>query len=83
MKRYLLFVLKQTVPLLNEWQLQTLARQHGIRKDRETDLLDKLFTGSYVVLMREHSLVCLLKLPWSLPLGEARNERSPRGSHGL
>jgi len=21
-------------PLLNEWQLQTLARQHGIRKDR-------------------------------------------------
>ena len=45
MKRYLLFVLKQTVPLLNEWQLQTLARQHGIRKDRETDLLDKLFTA--------------------------------------
>jgi ParB family transcriptional regulator, chromosome partitioning protein len=45
MKRDLLFVLMQTFPLLNEWQLQTLARQHGIRKDRETDLLDKLFTA--------------------------------------
>ena len=45
MKRYLLFVLTQTFPLLNEWQLQTLARQHGIRKERETDMLDKLFTA--------------------------------------
>jgi ParB family transcriptional regulator, chromosome partitioning protein len=35
----------QTFPLLNEWQLQTLARQHGIRKDRETYMLDKLFTA--------------------------------------
>jgi hypothetical protein len=38
-----LFVLMQTFPLLGEWQLQTLAREHGIRKDRETDMLDKLF----------------------------------------
>jgi ParB family chromosome partitioning protein len=45
MKRDLLFVLTQTSPLLNEWQLQTLARQHGIRKDRETDMLDKLFAA--------------------------------------
>ncbi|HEV2647273.1 MAG TPA: chromosome partitioning protein ParB, partial [Acidobacteriaceae bacterium] len=45
MKRDLLFVLMQTFPLLNEWQLQTLARQHGIRKDRETEMLDKLFTA--------------------------------------
>jgi ParB family chromosome partitioning protein len=45
MKRDLLFVLTQTFPLLNEWQLQTLARQHGIRKDRETDMLDKLFAA--------------------------------------
>jgi ParB family chromosome partitioning protein len=43
MKRDLLFILMQTFPLLNEWQLQTLVRQHGIRKDRETDMLDKLF----------------------------------------
>jgi ParB family transcriptional regulator, chromosome partitioning protein len=43
MKRDLLFVRTQTFPLLGEWQLQTLARQHGIRKDRETDMLDKLF----------------------------------------
>jgi hypothetical protein len=34
MNRDLLFVLMQTFPLLSEWQLQTLARQHGIRKDR-------------------------------------------------
>ena len=37
---------------------------------------------SYVVLMREHSLVCLLKLPWSLLLGEATERtlsaRQPR-----
>jgi ParB family transcriptional regulator, chromosome partitioning protein len=45
MKRDLLFVLTQTSPLLGEWQLQTLARQHGIRKDRETDMLDKLFAA--------------------------------------
>ena len=45
LKRDLLFVLTQTFPLLGEWQLQTLARQHGIRKDRETDMLDKLFAA--------------------------------------
>jgi len=45
MKRDLLFVLTQTSPLLGEWQLQTLARQHGIRKDRETDMLDKVFAA--------------------------------------
>lgn len=45
MKRDLLFVLMQTTPLLNDWQLQTLALQHGIRKDRETDVLDKLFSA--------------------------------------
>jgi ParB family chromosome partitioning protein len=45
MKRDLLFVLMQLFPFLNEWQLQTLARQHGIRKDRETDMLDKLFAA--------------------------------------
>jgi ParB family chromosome partitioning protein len=45
MKRDLLFVLMQTSPLLGEGQLQTLARQHGIRKGRETDILDKLFAA--------------------------------------
>jgi ParB family transcriptional regulator, chromosome partitioning protein len=45
MKRDLLFVLTQISPLLREWQFQTLARQHGIRKDRETDMLDKLFAA--------------------------------------
>ena len=45
MKKDLLFVLMQTLPLLNEPQLQILARQHGIRKDRETDMLDKPFTA--------------------------------------
>ena len=45
MKRDLLFALMQTFPVLNEWQLQTPARQHGIRKDRETDMLDKLFAA--------------------------------------
>jgi ParB family chromosome partitioning protein len=45
MKRDLSFVLMQTFPLLGEWQLQTLARQHGIRKDRETDMIGKLFAA--------------------------------------
>ena len=31
--------------MLDEWRLQTLARQHGIRKDRETDAIDKLFAA--------------------------------------
>ena len=29
----------------DEWRLQTLARQHGIRKDRETDAIGKLFAA--------------------------------------
>jgi ParB family chromosome partitioning protein len=45
MKRDLLFVLMQTYPLLGEWQFQTLARQHGIRKDHESNVLDKLFAA--------------------------------------
>jgi ParB family chromosome partitioning protein len=59
MKRDLLFVLTQTFPLLNEWQLQTLARQHGIRKDRETDMLDKLF-GAFLRRADEGTLSRLL-----------------------
>ena len=42
MKRDLQFLLNQIAPLLDEWRLQTLARQHSIRKDRETDAIDKL-----------------------------------------
>src|SRR3984957_18676202 len=45
LKRDLQFVLNQIVPLLDEWRLQTLARQHGIRKDRETDAIGKLFAA--------------------------------------
>jgi ParB family transcriptional regulator, chromosome partitioning protein len=59
MKRDLLFVLTQTLPLLGEWQLQTLARQHGNRKDRETDLLDKLF-GAFLRRANEGTLSRLL-----------------------
>ncbi|WP_433973066.1 hypothetical protein [Tunturiibacter lichenicola] len=45
LKRDLLFVLTQTIPLVSEGQLQALARQHGIRKDRETDMIEKLFAS--------------------------------------
>jgi ParB family transcriptional regulator, chromosome partitioning protein len=45
LKRDLLFVLTQTFPLVSEGQLQALARQHGIRKDRETDMIEKLFAA--------------------------------------
>jgi ParB family transcriptional regulator, chromosome partitioning protein len=45
LKRDLQFVLNQIAPSLGEGRLQTLARQHGIRKDRETDAIDKLFSA--------------------------------------
>jgi len=45
LKRDLQFVLTQIAPLLDEWRLQTLARQHSIRKDRETDAIGKLFAA--------------------------------------
>ena len=45
LKRDLQFLLNQIAPLLDEWRLQTLARQHGIRKDRETDAISKLFAA--------------------------------------
>ena len=45
LKRDLLFVLTQISPLLSEGQLQALARQHGLRKDRETDMIEKLFAA--------------------------------------
>jgi ParB family transcriptional regulator, chromosome partitioning protein len=45
LKRDLQFLLSQIAPLLDEGRLQTLARQHGIRKDRETDAIDKLFSA--------------------------------------
>ena len=45
LKRDLLFVLTQTFALVSEGQLQALARQHGIRKDRETDMIEKLFAA--------------------------------------
>ena len=45
LKRDLQFLLNQIAPLLDEWRLQTLVRQHGIRKDRETDAIDKLFAA--------------------------------------
>ena len=45
LKRDLQFLLNQIAPLLDEGRLQILARQHGIRKDRETDAIDKLFAA--------------------------------------
>jgi ParB family chromosome partitioning protein len=54
-----LFVLIQTFPLLGEWQLQMLARQHGIRKGRESDMLDKLF-GAFLRRADEGTLSRLL-----------------------
>jgi ParB family transcriptional regulator, chromosome partitioning protein len=45
LKRDLQFLLNQIVPLLDEGRLQILGRQHGIRKDRETDAIGKLFAA--------------------------------------
>jgi ParB family transcriptional regulator, chromosome partitioning protein len=45
LKRDLQFLLSHIAPLLDEGRLQTLARQHSIRKDRETDAIGKLFAA--------------------------------------
>ena len=45
LKRDLQFLLNQIAPLLDEGRLQILGRQHGIRKDRETDAIGKLFAA--------------------------------------
>ena len=59
LKRDLQFLLNQIVSLLDERRLQTLARQHGIRKDRETDSIGKLF-ASFVRRVDEGTLSRLL-----------------------
>jgi len=71
MKRDLLFVLMQTFPLLNEWQLQTLARQHGIRKGRETDMLDKMFTA--FIRRADEGTLSRLLVEMSVVLATGRN----------
>jgi ParB family chromosome partitioning protein len=58
LKRDLQFLLNQIAPLLDEGRLQTLARQHGIRKDRETDAIGKLF-AAFVRRADEGTLSCL------------------------
>jgi len=69
MKKDLLFVLMRTFPLLSE--LQTLARQHGIRKDRETDMLDRMFT---VFLRRaDEGTLCRLLVEVSVVLATGRS----------
>ena len=45
LKRDLQFLLNQIAPLLDEWRLQALARQHDILKDRETDVIGKFFAA--------------------------------------
>ena len=59
LKRDLQFLLNQIAPLLDESRLQTLTRQHGIRKDRETDAIGKLF-AAYVRRADEGTLSRLL-----------------------
>jgi ParB family chromosome partitioning protein len=83
MKRDLLFVLTQTVPLLGERQLQTLARQHGIRKDRETDMLDKLF-AAFLRRADEGTLSRLLvEISVVVASGQQRNQCAAGCSNSL
>jgi hypothetical protein len=63
--------------------LQTLARQHGIRKDRETHLLDKLF-AAFLRRADEGTLSRLLvEVSVVLASGQQRSERSSRGRSRL
>ncbi len=59
LKRDLQFLLNQIAPLLDDGRLQTLARQHGIRKDRETDAIGKL-VAAFVRRADEGTLARLL-----------------------
>jgi ParB family transcriptional regulator, chromosome partitioning protein len=70
LKRDLQFLLNQMAPLLDEGRLQTLARQHGIRKDRETDAFDKLFAA--FVRRAEESMLSRLLVEATVLLAAAR-----------
>ncbi|MDR3734647.1 MAG: ParB/RepB/Spo0J family partition protein [Acidobacteriaceae bacterium] len=59
MKRDLLFVVERLASLLNEDQLAVVARQHGIKKTKDSDTLGKLF-AAYLRRTPESTLGSLL-----------------------
>lgn len=59
MKRDLLFVVERLASLLDENRIAVVARQHGIRKAKDTDSIGKLFT-TYLRRAEESALGGLL-----------------------
>jgi ParB family transcriptional regulator, chromosome partitioning protein len=59
MKRDLLFVVERLASLLDENRLAVVARQHGIKKAKESDSIGKLFTA-YLRRAEESALSGLL-----------------------
>jgi ParB family chromosome partitioning protein len=45
MKRDLLFIAERLVSLMDENRLVAVARQHGIKKDKDSDFIGKLFVA--------------------------------------
>jgi len=58
-KRDLLFVVERLASLLDENRLAVIARQHGIKKAKDSDSIGKLF-AAYLRRAEESALGCLL-----------------------
>jgi hypothetical protein len=58
LKRDLIFVLEKLVSILDESRIETLARQHGIRKKRDDGGIKKTVTAFVRRPMKVHSPGC-------------------------
>ena len=80
MKRDLLFVAEGLALLLDENRLTTLARQHGIRKAKDSDSIGKLFTA--YLRRAEESVLGRVIVALTIVLSASRNNISQALSDG-
>jgi ParB family transcriptional regulator, chromosome partitioning protein len=71
MKRDLLFVVEQLASLLDENRRAVIARQHGIKKAKDSDSIGKLF-AAYLHRTEESALGSML-VEMTIVLSAARN----------
>jgi ParB family chromosome partitioning protein len=70
MKRDLLFIAERLVSLMDENRLVAVARQHGIKKAKDTDFIGKLFVA--YLRRAEESVLGSVLVQLSLVLGASR-----------
>jgi ParB family chromosome partitioning protein len=71
MKRDLLFVVERLAGMLDEGRLALVAKQHGIKKNKETDSIVKLFTA--FLRRAEDSLLSRLMVELTVVLAASRS----------